>query len=166
MTIDLTSLIINTTTQINIDQNFEISQELINPTIIRNLNNLHIQAQITKNYAEEYNIIGTLKGNMILPDDLTLEDVSIPFDININENFTENEENNENNLRIIRNRLDILPFLWQNIVVEIPLKITSEKSRNIKLEGNGWRLITDEEPKKSDNMPFSDLQELIDARKE
>ena len=63
-------------------------------------------------------------------------------------------------------RLDITEFLWQNILVEIPLKVVSEKNEGITLEGNGWRLITEEELNKSNNSPFSELSKMFDSRKE
>ena len=73
---------------------------------------------------------------------------------------------NDNNLKIVQNTLDITEFLWQNILVEIPLKVVSEKNQNLKLEGNGWRLITEEDLEHSNNSPFSELKEKLNSRKE
>ena len=68
----------------------------------------------------------------------------------------------------IQNRLDITEFLWQNILVEIPLKVVSEKNAGMTLEGDGWRLITEDEleKEKSNNSPFSELSKMFDSRKE
>ena len=120
---------------------------------------------ILKKIVDEYEFLGQITGNMILPDDVTLEAVKIPLNINFDEIFAENDPNNENNLTIIQNRLDILPFLWQNIILEVPLKVRGNK-KDIKLEGDGWRLITEEDLKTSDNSPFSNLQQMLDSRKE
>ena len=65
----------------------------------------------------------------------------------------------ENNLEIVRNRLDIQEFLWQNILVEIPLKVISEKNKDLTLKGNGWRLVTEEEINQRNNSPFSELKD-------
>jgi uncharacterized protein len=164
MNIDLTSLI-TTNNTIEIDSDVTIPTDLFEKTNIRRLENIHVNGIIKKLF-EEYNFIGTITGQMILPDDLTLEDVTISLNIKFDEMFTENDLDNENNLIIIHNRLDIIPFLWQNIVLEVPLKVIGEKNKNIKLEGNGWRLITEEELNTSNNSPFSNLQEMIDSRKE
>jgi uncharacterized protein len=164
MNIDLTSLI-TTNNTIEIDSDVTIPTDLFEKTNIRRLENIHVNGIIKKLF-EEYNFIGTITGQMILPDDLTLEDVTISLNIKFDEMFTENDLDNENNLIIINNRLDIIPFLWQNIVLEVPLKVIGEKNKNIKLEGNGWRLITEEELNTSNNSPFSNLQEMIDSRKE
>ena len=103
---------------------------------------------------------------MVLPDDITLEDVNYPFASNVSEKFNETGKNEENNLEIVHNRLDIQEFLWQNILVEIPLKVKSEKSENLTLKGDGWRLVTEEELKESNNSPFSELSKIFDSRKE
>ena len=89
-----------------------------------------------------------------------------PFQIQIEEQFSELSNREENNLKIIQNRLDITEFLWQNILVEIPLKVVSEKNEGLTLEGNGWRLITEEELKSRNNSPFSELSRMFDSRKE
>ena len=105
---------------------------------------------------------------MVLPDDITLEDVEVKFSSDIEESFSEKGKTEEKNLEIIQNRLDITEFLWQNILVEIPLQVVSEKNAHITLEGDGWRLITEEELEleKSNNSPFSELSKMFDSRKE
>ena len=165
MNIDLTALIIDKKDSLVIKETINFPQDLFLTTNIRKLEDIYLDATITKNLSEEYEFLGKLTGKMILPDDITLEDVELPIDIEFNEKVTEDGENNENNLTIIKNRLDIIPFLWQNIIVEIPLKVINEKNKNLTLKGNGWRLITEEELH-SNNLPFSHLDELIDSRKE
>ena len=97
---------------------------------------------------------------MILPDDITLEDTEYSFSTEIEEKFIENEDSNDNNLIIMQNKLDITDFLWQNILVEIPMKVKNKKNENLKLQGDGWRLTTEEElEKESNNSPFKDLLE-------
>ena len=115
---------------------------------------------------DEYCLNGTLSGIMILPDDITLEDVEYKFETEIDENFTDNDEKNENILKIMQNTIDILPILWQNIIVEIPLKVTT--SEGVDLKGDGWRLISEEdyEKERSQNSPFSNLEELLNEGKE
>ena len=60
----------------------------------------------------------------------------------------ENHEKNENTL-------DILDFLWENIVLEIPLQFTKVRDLS-KFHGDGWRVISEEELQNSQN-PFFDL---------
>ncbi len=160
MNIDLTNLITNKESNIKLDIDVSFNDELLKETSIRKLNNTKFQGVINKLYDDEYEITGVLSGIMILPDDITLEDTEYSFSTEIEEKFIENEDSNDNNLIIMQNKLDITDFLWQNILVEIPMKVKNKKNENLKLQGDGWRLTTEEElEKESNNSPFKDLLE-------
>ena len=169
MNIDLTKLVIGTVDEIVIDEVLEFSHDKFINTSIRELKDTVVDGSIVKLYDDTYQISGRITGVMVLPDDVTLEDVDYSFESEFEEKFSEFGQTDEKSLEIIKNRLDITEFLWQNILVEIPLKVTSEKNRNISLKGNGWRLVTEEElknNKESNDSPFSELYKLIDSRKE
>ena len=70
--------------------------------------------------------------------------VNILYDDILEENCKKNE-----------NTLDIFQFLWENIVLEIPLQFTKVKDLS-KFHGDGWKLIREEELITSNN-PFADL---------
>lgn len=160
MNIDLTNLITNKEPKIQLDIDVCIDTNMFENTDIRELKNTKFTGMIQKLYDDEFEISGTLQGIMILPDDITLEDTEYEFSTDVEEKFIENDQSNDNNLKIIQNKLDITEFLWQNILVEIPMKVINPKNENIKLEGNGWRLTTEEELKKeNNNSPFKDLLE-------
>ena len=167
MNIDLTKLITSNLEELEIEGTIVISEAQYQDTSIRELKDVKFKGEILKLYDNSYQLAGNLEGIMILPDDITLENVEYPFKIEIEENFSEISNNNENNLKIIQNRLDITDFLWQNILVEIPLKVKLEKNENLTLKGNGWRLVTENELKNDDNdSPFSELSKMFDSRKE
>ena len=54
-----------------------------------------------------------------------------------------------------KNTLDIFSFLWENIVLEVPLQFTKVEDLS-KFHGDGWRLISEDSLKRENN-PFSDL---------
>ena len=168
MNIDLTKLIIGEYEEIVIEESLEISEEKLENTNIQELKNVLVTATITKLCNGDYEISGKITGLMVLPDDVTLEPVDYSFESEFEEKFSEIENNEEKSLEIIKNRLDITEFLWQNILVEIPLKVVSGKNQDLNLKGNGWRFVTEEEleKEKSNNSPFSELYNLIDSRKE
>ena len=168
MNIDLTKLITSYLEEIEVAIDVVIPEELIVGSQVRKLKDVKFIGFITKLCDGDYQISGKLSGIMVLPDDLTLEDVDVDFLSEIEENFSETCKLEEKNLEIVQNRLDITKFLWQNILVEIPLKVVSEKNRGMTLEGKGWRLITEEELEleKSNNSPFSELNKMFDSRKE
>ena len=88
---------------------------------------------------------------MILEDSISLDNVEYPFSIDIDENIEENLEKAENSI-------DILPILWQNIVLEVPLRFTKVNDLS-KYNGDGWKLISEEEASSTSNNPFLELKE-------
>ena len=140
--------------KINIDRDVNISDELLSTSTIRRLNNVHFNGYIDKLIDDTYELVGTLTGTMIIPDDITLEDFEYNF-------TSEIEENIEETRIIYQKSIDITEDLWQNILVEIPLKAVNEKNKNIKLEGEGWRLISEDELANTKNNPLSSLEDLL-----
>ena len=140
--------------KINIDNEVNISEELLSTSTIRRLNNVHFNGYIDKLIDDTYELVGTLTGTMIIPDDITLEDFEYNFTSEIEENIDETRINYQKSI-------DITDDLWQNILVEIPLKAVNEKNKNIKLEGDGWRLISEEDLDNTKNNPLSSLEEMF-----
>ena len=140
--------------KINIDNDVNISEELLSTSTIRRLYNVHFNGYIDKLIDDTYELVGTLSGTMIIPDDITLEDFEYNFTSEIEENIDETRINYQKSI-------DITEDLWQNILVEIPLKAVNEKNKNIKLEGDGWRLISEEDLENTKNNPLSSLEEMF-----
>lgn len=166
MNIDLTNFVANNIERLEVEGKVEFSEKYFCDTSIRNLIDPKFVGVVTKLCDDTYQLSGVLSGIMILPDDITLEDVRFSFTSQIEEKFGENFDFVENNLKIVQNKLDITEFLWQNILVEIPTKVVSEKNKDLTLKGNGWRLVTEEELKNSNNSPFNELSKMFDSRKE
>lgn len=163
MNIDLTSLLTSKDNLINIDMPLEIEEEKLKNTNIRHIKNTSFIGNISKN-DEMYTLSGSIQGTMVLSDDMTLEDVDYDFDIKIDEKFMEFSDDLENNLKIINNSLDIFPFLWQNILLEVPSKVR-KTGQNPKLSGDNWKVITEDELE-TINKSLSSLKELFNQRKE
>ena len=163
MVIDLTSLIVGNVDELSINQDVVIPDSYCQNTDIRNLENTKFCGKVVRLSDNTYQIVGNLTGIMILPDDVTLEDVSYSYRVSIDEVFCDDDV--ENNLQIVQNKLDITEFLWQNILVEVPSKVKGNHD-DLTLEGDGWRLITEEDLESRNDSPFSELNQLFDSRKE
>jgi len=154
MIIDLTKL--NTNLSINIDEKVNIIDEWLVNTDIQKLDDVSFKGKIINEVDETYLLTGVLNGRMLLLDNLTLEEVWYPFSIEIEENY-----------EISENILDILPILWQNILVEVPFKVVSDSTKDVTLKGDGWRLISEDEYNLEKNeSPFSELNKLLEKGKE
>ena len=58
------------------------------------------------------------------------------------------------------NSLDIFPIIWENILMEIPIKVTGPEATDLKLSGDGWKLVTEESEEK-ENSAFAKLKDLL-----
>lgn len=148
MIIDLFDLNINGK-KININGEVNIPLELLKGSSIRRLDNVCFQGYIDNVIDDNYELCGTLSGSMILPDGITLEDYKYDFTSEIDEKIDETRIN-------LQKSIDITFDLWQNILVEVPLRAVNPENENISLSGDGWRLISEEEVK-TENNPFMDL---------
>ena len=137
--------------KINIDNDINIPLELIEESDIRKLSNVHFTGSLSKLVDDTYELTGTITGTMIIPDNITLEDYTYDFTSELEEKIDETRVN-------FQKTLDITEDLWQNILVEIPLYAVNDKNKSIKLEGDGWRLISEDDINtNNDNNPFKDL---------
>lgn len=149
MEFDLNSL--NTKQKIIIDTKVTFPKEDLEKAGILDMDEVSVKGEITNN--REENILNlTIKGKMILPCNLTLEPVDYPFSLEIEENLNEIIENSQKTI-------DILPIIWENILMEIPMRVISPKSKNMKTKGEGWELITDS--KKQANNSLAKLKDLL-----
>lgn len=161
MVIDLTSLLIGNVDYVSIDDDVIIDNSYFVDTSIKNLVGVRFLGDVRR-IGDEYQLKGIVSGIMVLSDDITLEDVDYSFEINIEEDFADGEEN----FKIVQNKLDITDFLWQNILVEVPSKVRKQGNENLKLEGDGWRLVTEDDLESSNDSPFSELSKMFDSGKE
>lgn len=149
MQFDLNSL--NTKQKIIIDTIVNFPKEDLEKAGILDMDEVSVKGEITNN--REENILNlTIKGKMILPCNLTLEPVDYPFSLEIEENLDEIIENSQKTI-------DILPIIWENILMEIPMRVVSPKAKNMKTKGEGWELITDS--KKQANNSLAKLKDLL-----
>ena len=139
-------------TEVDISGRYTLDSEIYQSTDILSLGDVTVEGKIVRRENSDFEledyVIAKIEGEMILPDSISLEPISYPFTIQYDDFLPENHEKNENTL-------DILDFLWENIVLEIPLQFTKVRDLS-KFHGDGWRVISEEELQNSQN-PFFDL---------
>ncbi len=132
MKIDLTKLIYNQAKEIEINGLFLIKKELWQETDIINLKEITVFGRIYKDFNNNINLELEAKGIMVLKDSRTLELIDYPYNVEIEEKLDENNE-------IKQNILDIEPILWENVLLEVPIRIVNNENP-INLKGEGWEL--------------------------
>ncbi len=146
--IDLSLLHSNVIDEININESIEFKPEVYADTDIKKFRFIHVEGDIKRETDDDDLIDLSVSGEMVLPDSISLEDVNYPFSFKIEGSLQEILGN-------CPNTLDILEILWENIVLEIPLKFTKVEDLS-KFHGDGWRLLSEEDNTHKDN-PFNEL---------
>jgi len=157
MQIDITKLLTGYIDTIELNGEVIIPQNLIESSLITELKNININGDILLDEDDNLNLNGKLSGIMILKDDITLAPVEYHFETDLEEILEKS-----------KNILDITEVLWQNILVEIPSKVRST-DEDINLEGNGWRVISEEQfmkERNNVNNPFANLDELLNTKED
>ncbi|MEG2322100.1 MAG: DUF177 domain-containing protein [Bacilli bacterium] len=141
MNIDLTRLKSGVDEYAIVDLNYSFSKEQLENSGILKLDNILIKGNITYQY-DTYHLDLKVIGTMTLPCSVSLKPVILPLNIIINDDLDDLLEENVTN---VENMLDIFPIIWENILMEIPLRVVSEDLSDVLTKGDGWQLITDKE---------------------
>lgn len=137
MNIDLRKF--NYSNTIEIDTDVTFNESYYKDTDIRDIKDAHVSGTISINSLDELvsNLIVT--GTFILPNSVTLEDISYDFSTEIEEIHG----NIDNFFNKKQNTLDILALIWENIVSEVPIRVT-DGSKPEKLNGDGWQYTSND----------------------
>lgn len=142
---------------INIDEDFIFTDDMLENTSIKRLENIHAKGKISRIADTTYRLELFITGNMVLLCARSLEEVNYPIKIAIDTNISE-EVTDEKPL-ILQNSLDIFSIVWENIVLEVPLRVIKEDADFIK-SGDGWNFCLEEDSIK--DTPFSELKSMLD----
>ena len=103
---------------------------------------------------------GLLTGTMVLPCSITLKPVDYDFNAEISGDYMELMSEIENSVQKVDNSLDIFHIIWENILMEIPIKVTCPDATDLKLSGDGWKLVTEGE-EDGTTSAFDKLKDLL-----
>ena len=123
--------------KIEIDSNINFPEEYYQNTSILSLENVKVKGYISQNEVDEIVVRFKVSGVMYLPDSVTLDKIPYNLDFDIDEVLDEVQNN--------QNTLDIMELLWQNIVLEVPIRYTKSDADNLK--GDNWQVINEDEVK-------------------
>lgn len=141
MLLDLTRLQSRISDELEYHNSIILDEMLYKDTDIRSLSPIDVDIIIARSSDSSYNMDLRIKGTMVLPCSLTLKDVNYPFDIKTEVKVSNDDENYDEYVKINQNNIDIIPIIWQNILLEIPLRVESEDVSDSIVSGEGWKLI-------------------------
>ena len=160
MIIDLTKLVQSVVNEVSINDTIDIPKEYLEGTDIKDISKVDVDGYITEN-GESYDLNLNIKCNLTLTCSVSLKDVNYPIDININEIISEYGENLEDFCKIINNSIDLLPIIWQYILMEVTIRVISPDLKEENIYGDGWKFITNEEENKEIDPRLEKLKDFL-----
>ncbi len=152
MKIDITKLLQNMEDSITLSENFTFPKEYLEKSDILDFQDGKVTGKIVKDPEDDVHLYLEVQGTLILEDSISLEEVKYPISLEIDEKIEKNQE-------ILENTLDILDILWQNIVLEVPLRLTHVTDYS-KFQGDGWKLLREDDVNTKNN-PFEELKDMF-----
>ncbi len=116
---------------VDVDGTITFPEERLKSAGIIRLEDVSVHGKAIINYEDEIELDLDLSGKMYLPCAISLEEVEVPFVTKIEEIIGENNINNNF-------YLDLSDILWENIVLEIPIKVVKEGVHLETSSGKGW----------------------------
>ena len=144
MNIDITSLKARTNNVVEFCDTLTFPEEKLKETELLDLKDIQVKGSIKRNLMDTFDIELNVSGVMVLPCALTLKPVDYPFTIEIKEDLETLLKEIDNN-SFLGNSVDILPIIWENILMEIPMRVVSPDAKIDNKHGEGWQVINDEE---------------------
>ncbi len=126
---------------------------------IKDLKNATFKGKIYLDNNANIQLEGVFAGEMELEDSITLEPLYYKFKINLATNYEEIKENYPSCVDFSKNILDLKHFLWQNIVLEVPISMSLAK--NISLKGEGWKLQSGDNANDEIDPRLKKLEDLL-----
>lgn len=121
------------------DAKIPVNEELIIPEdYYKNLGVIKISpvkitGEISFNYDDEIELKGHIKGIFTMPCAISLEEVEETFNTDLEIILDEIGRKNQITL-------DLLDIIWENIVLEVPMRIIKEGIKTDNIKGEGWEL--------------------------
>ena len=128
---------------------FTFSEDLVFPreayrnvNSLRDLQEIHVEGTGHLDLTENRLYVQLkISGTMILACAVSLEDVPYPFETESTEIFSFVKVKPEEDIHEVkRDTVELTPIVFQNIVMEVPLRVVKEGAV-MKREGKGWKVI-------------------------
>lgn len=159
MEIDITTLKSGIDSTLEINESITFPKQELEKSGILDIKDLKVEGFLSKNNQDEYILNVRLKGILVLPCAVSLKPVDYQINTKIEGNVYEMLEETLKNYKKTEKTIDILPIIWENVLMEIPIRVVSDDLSDIKTKGNGWELVTGE--KEEINPELAKLKDLL-----
>lgn len=122
--------------KLEIDTDLDLSKVDYQKLNIRKINIMHVKGLVKVNYEDNIELDLDIDGEIVMPCAITLEDVLVPINTHIEEEILENTLKDDF-------YLDLLDILWENVILEVPVRVTKEGAKLESQKGVGWEIISE-----------------------
>ncbi|MBR1679251.1 MAG: hypothetical protein IJ704_01225 [Bacilli bacterium] len=144
----------------------EIPESYYKNTEILELPEVEVSFSIRTDLNQDEILSLKASGSFYLRDSKTLERVEYPYHFEIEEKIEENEDFFDKKVKNSKNSLDIIEFLWENIVLEIPISYSIAGEDALNGDHEGYRVAKEGEKKSEVDPRLAPLLGLLDKEKE
>ena len=145
MIIDITYLKARTSKFIEFDETITFPKEKLQEADLLDLKDVRISGMIQRNPLDTFDIKIDVTGTMVLACAITLKPVEHHFELSLEEDLEELLNEIDENHEPLGNKLDILPIVWSNILMEVPMRVVCPDAKLEDVSGEGWKVIDDVE---------------------
>lgn len=161
MKIDISPLLLHRADCVDMNEIISFDLDDKQKKSIKVLKDINVLAHVYKDDLTNIYLDIEIYGNMILECARTRVDVNYPFETKYSTSLEEIYEENQKSMQNLENVLDISQSLWQNIVVEVPLRIVADDVTEENIYGDGWKLVSNPEVDKPIDPRLEKLRELL-----
>lgn len=122
--------------KLEIDTDLDLSKVDYQKLNIIKINRMHVKGLVKVNYEDNIELDLDIDGEIVMPCAITLEDVLVPINTHIEEEILENTLKDDF-------YLDLLDILWENVILEVPIRVTKEGAKLESQKGNGWEIVSE-----------------------
>lgn len=160
MNIDIGKLQSGFESSVEVNEDVIIATEKLQEVNILDLKDTRVTGFIEDDGMRNYYLNLLITGTMVLPCSITLQPVDFAFETKIEGDYLQLMAEIENFNEKAKNYIDIFPIIWENILMEIPIKVTCPDATDLKLSGDGWKLVTEGEEEQTTSA-FEELKDLL-----
>lgn len=159
MIIDISKLKNGSNTNIEVNENIRIEKDMLQKADIFDLKDASVSGYVHDDEMGNYYLDLLVIGTLVLPCSITLQPVDFAFETKIEGDYLKMMSEIEDFSEKTKNCIDIFPIIWENILMEIPIKVTCPDATDLKLSGDGWKLVTEGEEETTS--AFDKLKDLL-----
>lgn len=139
--------------QLQVNETIELNELVALHPDIRTVQPVHVRANAS--FTSNQLIFNLrITGEMTLPDARTLNDVAYPFEIESIEPFlleVDAVSNEADDINVpIGNTVDLRPLVQELILLHVPVQVHGDDEENQLVEGEGWTILSEEDPEETE----------------